>query len=168
QHSHELSSVFDMANSHSRMKNMTPIIKKIELLKGNTHTYSFSPKESLTCRMEIVPKNRINDARLAISIEDTYGRRITTLTNYTSNYKKIDITSKQVITCTVPSLMLAPGKYYLSFSVSRKHEGLIDSINNAVVLEILADDTLEPAEHYTSIYGPVITECSWICDDQSK
>ncbi len=152
----------DLSNHQARSVGNQPIIQRIRLLSSNgIPTAQFLPDEGLVAEIELQPSKTIYAPRLALAIEDSYGRRITTVASYFGNQPLPDISERCRIKCTLPRLNLGTGRYLISVSIANKTEGMLDSVDNAAWIEIGWHNNFGNSEPYSTVYGPVLTESAW-------
>ena len=77
-----------------------------------------------------------------------------------------DLSGKGSITCTIPTLRLLPGKYYvlLAASIPPAFEYL-DYVSHAAVFEVLEYDFYGSGR--IPEYGAFFAECEWRCDSSA-
>jgi lipopolysaccharide transport system ATP-binding protein len=153
---------FDLSIHPSRLPSCVPIILGLTLYNDSgTPTMLFRPDDAMVAEIYIKPKASIREPRIALSIEDSTGRRITTAATYFQNARFPDIDAPGRIRCRLPPLRLGSGKYLLSVSIDNKYEGMIDGLHNAACFEIVWQNSFGNGEAYSAVYGPVLTTSSW-------
>jgi hypothetical protein len=103
----------------------------------------------------------MREPRIAIAIEDQYGRRITTSASYFQREPFEDIADPCWVNCTLPQIPLGTGRYLLSLSIGTKEDGLLDSIDNVAWFEVISQNSYDNGEPYLPIYGPVLMQSTW-------
>ena len=153
---------FDLTHNPTRMPGCTPVIERVRLSAGDgAATARFRPDDALTVELFIRPAAPIGGPRLAISIEDHTGRRITTAASYFERDSVADIDAPSRFRCRLPPLRLGEGRYLLSVSVANKSEGMIDALHGAVWFEVVWRNGFANGEPYSTVYGPVLTASTW-------
>ncbi|HEY9283745.1 MAG TPA: ABC transporter ATP-binding protein [Pyrinomonadaceae bacterium] len=154
---------FDLSNNPSRLPGCTPVIERVRLLAGGSEaTTRFRPDDVVTVELFVNPAAPISGPRLALSIEDHMGRRITTAASYFQPDPLADIDAPGRFRCRLPPLRLGEGRYLLSVSVANSHQGMIDALHGAVWFEVVWRDSFGNGEPYSSsTYGPVLTASTW-------
>ncbi len=159
---------YDLSNHPARMSKFKPLIRKAILYNHHgVSTNSFFPDECIFIDIEINLQSKIKEPRIAIAIEDSYGRRITTLASY-FNQTLPDISEYCRARCYLSELDLGSGRYLLSFSIATKADGLLDSIDNAAWFDVIWNNNYGNGEVYNSVYGPVIRSSKWEIVENSK
>jgi len=153
---------FDLSNHPARLPHCAPIIQRLTLYAGSgPPTARFHPEDTMVAEIYLKPDTSISEPRIAISIEDSTGRRITTAATYFQASCLPDIAAPSRIRCTIPPLRLGSGRYLLSVSISNKYQGMIDGLHNAACFEIVWRNSFGNGEAYDPIYGPVLTSSTW-------
>ena len=86
--------------------------------------------------LSLVSPRLIRNARLAISIEDHLGRRITTAATYLSRTPAFDVERKTDIECQIERVLLGEGRYFITVAVSTKEAGLLDWAENTASFDV--------------------------------
>lgn len=153
---------FDLSNHPARLPGCAPVLRRLTLSAGNgPPTMRFHPDDSMVAEILIEPEAPISEPRIAISIEDSTGQRITTVATYFQDGRIQDISAPSRVRCTLPPLRLGSGKYLLSVSIANKYQGMIDGLHNAAWFEVVWRNNFGNGEAYCPIYGPVLTTSSW-------
>jgi lipopolysaccharide transport system ATP-binding protein len=153
---------FDLSIHPARLPGGVPVIQGLTLYNDSgTPTMLFNPGDAMVAEICIKPEAAIREPRIALSIEDSMGRRITTAATYFQSGRFPDIDAPARIRCRLPPLRLGSGKYLLSVSIGNKYEGMIDGLHNAACLEIVWQNSFGNGELYDPVYGPVLTTSSW-------
>jgi lipopolysaccharide transport system ATP-binding protein len=152
----------DLKNHPLRLKCYKSIISEITIKNSRYEPTTRLPTEdNAVFDIVIEPSQQIREPRIAISIEDSYGRRLMTMTSYFSHMPLSRISRKTIIRCESGPLRLAPGKYLLSVSVGTKQDGLLDSIDGATWFEVEWNSGNNNGEVYSPDYGPLLREAVW-------
>ncbi len=152
----------DLSTHRARLSIHTPIIQRLRLLSANGKpTAHFFPDEEMNVEFTLQTTIPIREPRLALAIEDSYGRRITTFASYFEANPIPDIESHSVVRCTIPRLALGTGRYLISVSIADKANGLLDSIDNAAWIEVSWRNNYNNGELYNPVYGPVLSKSEW-------
>lgn len=153
---------FDLADHPARVKKHSPLIRQITLRNGDGRcTTQFNPDDALEAEITIRPVTPIRSPRVALAIEDCYGRRILTVASHFRDKPLADIVDECRVRCRIPRINLGSGRYLLSVSVSAKYIGLLDSLDCVAWFEVNWNNNYGNGELYHPVYGPVITESSW-------
>jgi lipopolysaccharide transport system ATP-binding protein len=155
-------SAFDLNEHIGRVTRNTPIFRSITLRnRQGIATTNFHPRDSLIAEIEVDPTVPIRSARIALGIDDSLGRRITTIANYLSARELSNISERCRVLCKITELRLAAGAYFVSVSIAETYgDGLLDGVLNAVSFQIDGQH-YSTAEPFYTAYGPVLTESSW-------
>jgi lipopolysaccharide transport system ATP-binding protein len=153
---------FDLSNHPARLPGCAPIIRRLKLHAGDGQpTMRFHPGVPLVAELLIAPDAPISGPRIALSIEDSTGQRITTAATYFQDGRIPDIHAPSRVRCTLPALRLGSGRYLLSVSIGNKYQGMIDGLHNAAWFEVVWRNSYGNGEAYSPIYGPVLTTSTW-------
>lgn len=153
---------FDLNEHIGRVTRNTPIFRSITLRnRQGIATTNFHPRDSWIAEIEVDPTVPIRSARIALGIDDSLGRRITTIANYLSARELSNISERCRVLCKITELRLAAGAYFVSVSIAETYgDGLLDGVLNAVSFQIDGQH-YSTAEPFYTAYGPVLTESSW-------
>jgi lipopolysaccharide transport system ATP-binding protein len=121
------------------------------------------PEQPLIFELHLDAPSRINNARVAIAIEDSRGGRLVTFASYFGPQAQClsKLEGTMLVQCQVDQLSLAPGRYLLSASVGTRDDGLIDSIDNALWFDVRWNNNYGSNEPYLPVYGPLLGESQW-------
>jgi lipopolysaccharide transport system ATP-binding protein len=153
---------FDLRTHPARAPGSRPILQKIALFNqaGKPTTRMF-PDEPCRVELSYVFPERITGPRFAIAIEDSQGRRITTVASYFNGNDIAEVTGAGTVRCDLGPLWLGTGRYLLSVSVGEKKTGLLDSLDNVAWFEIEWNNNYTNGEPFHQVYGPVIRQSKW-------
>jgi lipopolysaccharide transport system ATP-binding protein len=152
---------FDLSDHAARWPGYVPIIRRLTLLsQKGIPTTRFSPDDALVAEMTIKPSMSIRDPRIALGIEDSLGRRITTVASFFQQQRIEQIDGSCLIRCTLSRLALGSGRYLISLCIWNKND-VLDVLQNAASFEVNWQDNYGNGEPYRPIYGPVLTNSTW-------
>jgi lipopolysaccharide transport system ATP-binding protein len=152
----------DLRNHPARSKSSTAIISELVMRNGSGEATScVLTHDTLVIDITIEPIATINEPRVALAIEDSYGRRLMTMASYFDRMPFPRIETKSIARCEFGPLCLGPGRYLLSVSIGAKSIGLIDSIDEAIWFDVEWDNHYPNSEPYNDVYGPVLRESVW-------
>ena len=156
---------FDLAEHPARSPGHLPVIRHLTLRSSNIYPdHVFYPDDTLIAEVTVAPPKPIRDPRVALAIEDCFGRRIMTLASYFQSDRLPDIDSPRLITCILPRLNLGSGRYLVSLSVCSKYD-VIDGLHNAAWFEVGWRNNYGNGEPYQPFYGPIIAQSTWTTQD---
>jgi lipopolysaccharide transport system ATP-binding protein len=154
--------VFNLQDHSDFGPGKEPTIRRLEIRKADgTPTSRFHPEDAMVADLTLDAKAPIALPRLALAIEDSFGRRIMTTSSTFQGEPLPDIAGRRRVRCTIPRLGLGSGRYMLSVSVATKYTGLIDSLDNVAWFDVEWNNNYGNGEPYHSVYGPVLTPGSW-------
>jgi hypothetical protein len=175
--------VFDLSEHPARAADHRPLIRKhtlyrttdggseitqyairnTDLDKQLAPTTRYYPDEALVAEIEVVSSTPIKAPRLALAIEDSLGRRITTLASFfqESELGSISANTPCRMRCTLTRLNLGSGRYLVSVSVLDKYVGLLDALENVAWFDVIWRNSYGNGEPYLPVYGPVLSEAEW-------
>lgn len=153
---------FDLSQHRVRSPRHRSILKELVLRStGLAPTNRFYPDEPLNAELLIEPPFPIKNGRVALAIEDSLGRRITTVASYFHEQPLPDLTAPCRVRCTLPELQLGSGRYLISISIGDKYNGILDSLDNAAWFEVGWRNNYGNGEAYDPVYGPVLSPSTW-------
>lgn len=149
-----------------------PIIRSLSLLdSAGASRGVFGANDPMTIEFVVEPPFALREPRLAAAIEETSGRRITTVASYFSPDGLQDISAPCRVRCTIPRLALGTGQYLISVSVHDRYRGTLDSLDNVAAFDVEWRNDFGTGEPYYPFYGPVLTSSQWeqadLGDDES-
>jgi lipopolysaccharide transport system ATP-binding protein len=153
---------FDLSMHPARSRKHSPLIRSLALRsREGQPTTCFHPEDGLEAELLIEPSMPIRAPRIAVSIEDALGRRITTVASYFLDQQLDDIETPCRVRCTLPQLRLGSGRYLISVSIGDRYAGLLDSLDCAAWFEVVWNNNYGNGEPYHPVYGPVLTQSRW-------
>lgn len=139
-----------------------PIIRSLALCdSAGVPTGLFGPEDSLVIEFVVEPPFSLREPRFAAAIEESSGRRITTVASYFRPEGLQEIGGPCRVRCTIPRLALGSGHYLLSVSVHDKYLGTLDALDNIAAFDVEWRNDFGTGEPYYSFYGPVLTPSLW-------
>jgi lipopolysaccharide transport system ATP-binding protein len=152
----------DLSHHPARGRSQKPWIVGLTVKSAaGVPTNHFASLDAMTVEITIDPPGKIENPRVALAIEDAYGRRLTTVASYFTGIPLGPLEEKTCVQCTIPRLNLGSGKYLLSVSIAGKQTGLLDSLPCVAVIDIISQDVYGNGEQYLPIYGPILSEAAW-------
>jgi lipopolysaccharide transport system ATP-binding protein len=152
---------FDLTNHPARLPGCAPVIRRLRLSdEGGSSSTRFHPDQEMTVELHLEPGAVIREPRIAISIEDHVGQRITTVASYFQNDALPDIEKPCRVSCVLP-VRLGSGRYLLSVSIASKYQGMIDGLHHAAWFEVVWRNNFDNGEAYDPVYGPALTPSTW-------
>jgi lipopolysaccharide transport system ATP-binding protein len=152
--------IIDLRNHPSRPQDQEVILQEVVLSDEKEQTTLFYPDSTMIVRIRAKPRAAIPKARFGVSIEDMYGRRITTFASYFKDGGTYHIDGETVITCRIPRLNLGPGKYLLSMGIATATRHL-DCLDNVCWFHVNWRNNYPSGEPYYYTYGPVLNDSEW-------
>jgi lipopolysaccharide transport system ATP-binding protein len=153
---------FDLNSHASRSSKHIAIIQSVTLSRRDgIETTQFYSEDEATIDIKLNLPSQLQSPRLAISIEDSLGRRIFTVASYFCQNPLRDIEGNADIRCVIPKLPLAPGRYLLSVRISDKFRGLLDSLDCVAWLDVIWNNNYGNGESPTPMSGPVLQDSRW-------
>lgn len=153
--------VIDLSAHPARSAWLPPIIRQLTLSKNGIPGSVFYPDDPLEVELVIEPVTPIRLPRVAIAIDDHYGRRITTAASFQCNDALPEISGRTVLRCVIPELRLGAGRYLISASVGLRLTGILDSVDQAGWFTVLWNNNYGNGEPYHAVYGPVLSPSIW-------
>jgi lipopolysaccharide transport system ATP-binding protein len=109
----------------------------------------------LSLQDQVIPRLRIG-----LGIDDTMGRRVTTVATYHSEFGIEHATGKFTIHCRVPSLPLAPGEYSLKVALGNQFADF-ETVERAASFEVIQADFYGNGRMPRKHQGPIMTKSIW-------
>jgi lipopolysaccharide transport system ATP-binding protein len=157
------SGVFDVSGDVRHTGRCQGLIKEIRLTGSDgLASNRFLPRESMQIALSIDPPHAIKNPKVAVSIEDQFGRRLMTFGSHFQRQGLQDIEGPTMVTCSIPELTLGEGDYLLSASVATRIDGLLDSLDGVARFHVGWYDSFGNGEPFYSVYGPVLTNSVWV------
>jgi lipopolysaccharide transport system ATP-binding protein len=161
--SNSTSGIFDLSSHPARAPGRRSIIDRLTLARvDGSPTTEFFPGEPVLINMHADSEIAIRQPRMAIAVEDAFGRRIFTAASYFSGIPLDDFQGSATFRCSLPRLPLGAGRYLISVSIADKYQGLLDSLNCAAWFTVGWQNSYGNGEPYYPVYGPVLQESSWV------
>jgi lipopolysaccharide transport system ATP-binding protein len=155
---------FDLTKSPARRPGTPCLIERLTLggCDGRPRGV-FRPQERMAVAVSLRLARRLTEPRLALAIEDAYGRRITTMGSFFGEQERPlpPLEGAAVVRCVTEELRLGSGRYLLSVSIADKVGGLLDSLDGAAWFEVEWDNNYGNGEAYHPIFGPVLRRSWW-------
>lgn len=143
-----------------------PIIRALALCDAEgVPSGVFGPHDTLVIEFIVEPPFALREPRLAAAIEETSGRRITTVASYFRPEGLQEISGPCRVRCTIPRLALGTGHYLLSVSVHDRYLGTLDALDNIAAFDVEWRNDFQTGEPYYPFYGPVLTTSRWEQED---
>jgi lipopolysaccharide transport system ATP-binding protein len=155
--------IFDLSAHPGRSSRFASVIQRMVLHSpGSSSRSLFFAEDSLVVDLTLDPPRPIIEPRIAVAIEDSTGRRITTLASHLGDSQIPDLEGQCRVSCLLPRLNLGPGRYLISASVGTRSDGLLDSIDNAAWFEVGWRNGYGNGESHYRAYGPVLSVSKWM------
>jgi lipopolysaccharide transport system ATP-binding protein len=139
-----------------------PIIHELTLRDGlGEPCGTFGTEEPMVIDFLLRPPFTLREPRLAAAVEETTGRRLTTVASYFTLDGLDEIDGPCRIRCTIPRLPLGPGRYLISISLVDKYLGTLDALDNIVSFDVEWRNGYGTGEDWYPFYGPVMTSSRW-------
>jgi lipopolysaccharide transport system ATP-binding protein len=153
---------FDLISHPARSPRSRPVLCRLSLLRPDGRAgEAFMPGAPVVVEIGIHAERIIRGPRLALAIEDAYGRRIFTVASYFTRLEFNDVSGDATYRCTIPELPLGTGRYLLSVSISDRYQGLLDSLDCAAWFDVGWNNSYGNGEAYHAVYGPVLQRSQW-------
>lgn len=152
---------YDLLTSKPGPEEDAPRIASVRIRNHiGTESSTVFTNENMSVELAVQNWRRSAPPRVAIALEDSYGRRIGTSASY---FGRVDPPCEPhfTATCVLPSLPLGPGRYFLSVSIADKAEGLLDAHNSVIQFDVEAGNCYGNGERFHPVYGPVLLTGEW-------
>jgi Wzt C-terminal domain len=152
---------FDLRDHPARKSGNAPLLTQLTLRDARRSTTGFVTNEEFVAEVTLSTAKPVSQPRVALAVEDAFGRRLFTVANYFTPTRFDEIRGTTRVRCRIPRLRLGAGKYLVSVSVSDPYHGLLDSLDAAGWFTVESHDPYSTGELYHAVYGPVIEDSSW-------
>jgi lipopolysaccharide transport system ATP-binding protein len=153
---------YDLTCHPARLPHHEALICDLTLSNANDKpTSAFRSWDEMNIALAINAPTPIDDARVAIAVEDSLKRRIFTTASYFGNSRTLRLAGRHTLRCTIPNLRLGTGRYLISASISTRGVGLLDSIDGCGWFEVEAQNCYGNGESYHDVYGPILENALW-------
>jgi lipopolysaccharide transport system ATP-binding protein len=140
-----------------------PLLTRIELNdaegKGKT---CFSTGEPMSIKLTISTQTAIRSLQFGIGVDSQYGARIFSVATYLSDCQLEMPPGESSVRCTIESLPLVPGHYYLSLSAGPSSQLLLDQIEEAISFEVMGGDFYGNGKPTEAWSGVVAVRSQWL------
>lgn len=152
----------DLSTSRRACHSTAPVFRHIRLLSDDgIASNQFSCGQSMLVELELdwkLPPARVN---FGIAFNDSFGRRLFTAATFLGTSGSIDMPGVRKLTCRVPSLQLAPGRFSVDLFAIPIYYSAIDEIHGAAWFDVLPSDYYGNGRLPTSEYGSYLTQSIW-------
>ena len=158
------SAQFDLSCHANRRPQSVPILQSIHFLdNGGKSRKTFAVGDAVNIELMVNPQILLAQPYFGIGVDDQFGNRLFSLINqYSETGLQIrSLKGLYKVTCYIPRLSLAPGRYMLSLSVGTIHKPLLDAIDNAVLLDIEAGDYFGSGKLPVAGLGRILVDAAW-------
>jgi len=138
-------------------------IKKIEIRNssGGTESKKINPCEEIQISIYLsFPEESIPRLRVGMGIDDSMGRRVTTVATYHSDFAIDEAHGELVLQCRIPSLPLSPGEYSLKVALGNQFSDF-ETVERAASFEVIQADFYGNGRMPRKHQGPIMTKSIW-------
>jgi lipopolysaccharide transport system ATP-binding protein len=141
----EESASVDLTSSPNRDEGSIKIASRIELLVNGSHSNTMPMGGTFKIRLTYDLGVAVTNPSFRVFITDGYGSRIAEMNPGDTNpHIMRDPPVRGILECTVPSLNLRPGRYYISLFIHNTL-GQRDSISRACMFDVVRSDVFGTA-----------------------
>jgi lipopolysaccharide transport system ATP-binding protein len=153
----------DLTSHSGRTGGSKTIFRRLRFLRQDgTPSASVRLGEELVLEVTLNSGESIRDANLGIGVNTDSGLRVLTLTTRFSG-RAMDLRAGQpvIIRCSVPELLLSPGRYRLKLVLDRSSGESYDVVNDAATLAVEAADFYGSGFLPSASQGLVVSKVHW-------
>jgi lipopolysaccharide transport system ATP-binding protein len=153
----------DLTSHSGRTGGSKTILRRLRFLeRDGTPCASVRLGQELVLELTLNSGESIRDANLGIGVDTDFGLRVLTLTTKFSG-RAVNLQAGQpvVIRCSVPELLVAPGRYRLKLVFDRSSGESYDAINDAAALIVEATDFYGSGHLPSASQGLVVSKVHW-------
>jgi hypothetical protein len=122
---------------------------------------TFCPGDDLVLEIDLDSATSINEPTLGVGIDNAMGARIFSLLTHFSGCNWPKLERATTVRCTVPSVSLVPGRYFMSLSVGNTYDTLMDAITHAASFSVEENDYFGTGRCPTADLGVVLAQSRW-------
>lgn len=122
---------------------------------------TFETGKPMVIEFTIQPTIPLRSPHIGVGFDSPVSGRVFSVATYLSDSRVPQITELCKVKCTIPSLPLVPGRYYLSLSAGTLSDKLLDQIEQAVHIDVMSGDFYGNGAAPTSGLGPVAVHSTW-------
>ena len=152
----------DLAYHPSRRKECLPLLQSVRFLVGQgKEADTIFTGKSLTIELLVNPAGVLGNPQFGIGFDSPHAGRLFSVGTYLSSANLGEFNGPTVVRCHIDSFPLLPGRYFLSLSAGNGRDTLIDAIDEALHVDVVADDYYGNGMTPSSGLGPVAVKSIW-------
>jgi lipopolysaccharide transport system ATP-binding protein len=155
-------STIDLRQHSGRHAGCRPILSQVKIINcaGQASATHF-PGDDLILEFDLDSQAPINEPTLGVGIDNMRGTRVFSVTTYYSRCDWQRLEGQMTVRCTIPSINLVPGRYFMSLSVGNIYNTLMDAITHAASFTIQPNDFFGTGKLPPSDLGVVMVQSRW-------
>lgn len=139
-----------------------PLLKSVRFLnEAGVQTEAFGIGEPLTIELEIDPVVPLRNPQIGIGVDSSISGRVFSVTTYLSGSQLAEIREPTSVRCCIESLPLIAGRYFLSLSAGTGKDTLLDAIDEAVHIDVVAGNYFGGGKMPSQGHGVVAVRSTW-------
>jgi hypothetical protein len=152
----------DLSKHGHRLRGRVPLLNRIRMYNGRGEiSDTFSAGDRMRIELDFEPLREMDETHFAVQVEDALGRSVFGVATYLSETKFPSFDRKVTVSCEIPELALAPGRYMLGLTAGTVRHYKIDDIPAAVGFEVIAADYYGNGRMPTSEMGQMLVRSNW-------
>jgi lipopolysaccharide transport system ATP-binding protein len=160
---HQSTATTELIDHPYRRIGAQPLLTRVELTDAEGKgTVCFSTGETMSLKLTISTPSTIRSLHLAIGVDNQYGTRVFSVATYLSSCQFDALPGEACFKCTIASLPLVPGRYFLSLSAGPPNQLLLDQIEDAVSFEVIGGDFYGNGKSPEAWSGVVAVRSGWL------
>lgn len=152
----------DLSSSRRASRGGTPVFRQIRLVNDEgVVSNQFTCGQPMTIELEIdwqLPPASVN---FYVAFNDSYGRKLFTAATFLGTTGSINMPGVRKLTCRVPSLQLAPGRFSVDLFAKPLYSEPVDEIHSAAWFDVLPSDYYGNGWLPNSEFGTFLTQSTW-------
>ena len=157
--------IVSLAQHPARRKECRPILQSVRFLdRTGRQSETIVTGQPLTIEFLVRSEVALRNPQFGIGIDCPRAGRLFSVTTYLSCADLGEINAPTKVRCRIESFPLLPGRYFLSLSAGTGRDILMDAIDDAVYIDVVADDYFGNGAAPSSGVGPVAVRSNWECD----
>jgi lipopolysaccharide transport system ATP-binding protein len=156
----------DLSDHPNRVSGRMPIIRHTRLLNGSEQpTDQFQSGKPIAIELLVDSSKASTDFNCGIQFEDSFGRRLFTVSTLLSDSACVSRSGLQRLVCHLDQLPLAPGRYLLNFAAKSTTDVQLDKIDQAIWFEVTAGDFYGNGRLPKPNGGPFLVRSHWSANE---
>jgi lipopolysaccharide transport system ATP-binding protein len=152
----------DLEHCPHRAPGSPAILRRVTLRNADgVVTDCFRCGESIEITIDLAVDGALDRPVFGIGFDDHQGQRLFSVATFLSRDVLPAVRRTASVTCRIDDLAVLPGDYTLCVSVGTREQTLMDALENAVALRVVASDFYGNGAAPMANLGPMLVRSSW-------